>query len=76
MKGILHYLKGVADYDLLYYRTKANTILHGFCDIDYVGDQDDNKSYMGYIFIFANFGIAWCSRCQCYAWTSNSSIES
>jgi hypothetical protein len=35
--------------------------LHGFCDANYVGDQDDHKSSTGYVFIFGNVTITLCS---------------
>jgi len=35
-----------------------------FCDDDYVGDQDDCKSWTRNVFIFGNVVIAWCSQHQ------------
>ncbi len=41
--------------------TTLNIILDDFYDVDYVGNQDDCKSWTWYVFIFGNAIIAWCS---------------
>jgi hypothetical protein len=39
----LHYLRGTKDYGLMYNGMITNNDLKGFCDANFVGDQNDCK---------------------------------
>jgi hypothetical protein len=49
-KRIFRYLKGTADYGILYKRDR-NSSLIGFSDSDYAGDLDDRKSTSRLVFM-------------------------
>ncbi|KAL0546298.1 hypothetical protein IC582_016205 [Cucumis melo] len=48
-KRILRYLKGTLDYGLFYSSSKEFK-LEGYCDSDWTGDTNDQKSTNGYVF--------------------------
>jgi hypothetical protein len=60
---VLHYLNGTRLESLKYdkYDTKP---LHGYCDSDWAGDPDDNKSTTGWVFIWNGAAISWQSKKQ------------
>ena len=47
-KRVLRYIKGILDYGLEYVKGK-NAVLIGFCDSDWGGSIEDNKSTLGYV---------------------------
>ena len=52
VKRILRYLKGTANYSLLYTKKDdANRVIVGFSDADWAGDANDRKSTSGYQFM-------------------------
>nr|XP_034931745.1 uncharacterized protein LOC118062152 [Populus alba] len=62
-KRIFRYLKGTADYGILYKRDSNSTMI-GFLDSDYAGSLDDRKSTSGLVFML-NFGaVSWSSKKQ------------
>jgi hypothetical protein len=60
---ILQYLKKTRQTGLLFNR-KFTTDIHGFCDADWAGDVDDNKSTTGWIFLLSGAAISWQSKKQ------------
>lgn len=64
VKRIFHYLSGTLHMGLSYYGSKPDLTLRGYCDVDYAGNHDDQKSRTGYLFLLANGAIAWCSKRQ------------
>ena len=63
LKSILHYLKAIIDFGLFYY-SYSDFKLVGFCDSNYVGDIDDRKSIIGFIFCMGDCAISWSSKKQ------------
>ena len=63
IKRILTYLKGTANYGILYKKGKE-VKLTGWSDSDYAGDVDDRKSTSGYVFMIGESAIAWSSKKQ------------
>jgi hypothetical protein len=68
---ILRYLKGTADFKLVYdfskfvgKTTPEPEPLIGYCDADHAGDVDTRKSTTGYIFFYGGAAISWSSRLQ------------
>lgn len=58
VKRILRYLKGTANYGLVFQRTPSTPQLTGFCDADYDGDLDTRRSRSGYVFKLGSSLIA------------------
>lgn len=50
-------------------------MLQGYCNADWGGDQKDRKSTSGYLFIFANCMIVWCSKKQSSVSLSSTEAE-
>ncbi len=50
-----------------------DNILKGYCDFNFVGDQNDCKSCTSYVFTIANATISWTNKYQGY--TSLSTTE-
>lgn len=42
--------------------TSTNMEVHGYIDSDFIGDQDEKKSIVGYIFMIIGGPISWSSR--------------
>lgn len=57
---MLRYIKGTLDYALEYVKG-MNVVLIGFCDSDWGGSINDNKSTSGYAFSFGNGVFSWTS---------------
>ncbi|KAL4030992.1 hypothetical protein IC575_009247 [Cucumis melo] len=62
-KRILCYLKGTLDYGLFYSSSKEFK-LEGYCDSEWVGDTNDQKSTSGYVFFLGNTTFTWNSKKQ------------
>lgn len=63
-KHILRYIQGSADLRLVYKHHKDASVLVGYSDADWGGDQNDRKSTSGYVFkVFGNV-VSWASRKQ------------
>jgi hypothetical protein len=60
---ILQYLKKTREHGLTFTRL-SKLAIHGFCDSDWAGDQDDNKSTTGWVFIYGGAAISWQSKKQ------------
>ncbi|XP_050136197.1 secreted RxLR effector protein 161-like [Malus sylvestris] len=59
-KRILRYVQGTVDYGIKYEKGNA-TLLIGFYDNEWSGDEDDMKSISGYAFSFNNGAFSWAS---------------
>ena len=65
VKRILKYLKGTANYGLLYIKKDdANRVIVGFSDADWAGDANDRKSTSGYLFMVSGAPVSWKSKKQ------------
>jgi hypothetical protein len=60
---ILQYLKKTREHGLTFTRL-SKLAIHGFCDSDWAGDQDDNKSTTGWVFIYGGAAISRQSKKQ------------
>jgi hypothetical protein len=60
---VLHYLKGTRSESLTYDNTDLSPVF-GYCDSDWAGDPEDNKSTSGWIFIWNGAAISWQSKKQ------------
>ncbi|XP_058082502.1 uncharacterized mitochondrial protein AtMg00810-like [Magnolia sinica] len=63
VRRILRYVKGTIDLGLLYKKGGACKIV-GYCDADYGGDHDTQRSTTGYVFNLGSGAISWCSKRQ------------
>ncbi|KMQ81635.1 retrovirus-related pol polyprotein from transposon tnt 1-94, partial [Lasius niger] len=61
-KRILRFLKGTADYGLMY--RKSGMPLYGVVDADWGANTVDRRSYSGYAFILAGAAVCWEARKQ------------
>lgn len=64
VKYILRYLSGNTEQGIVYRNTKKSNIIEAFCDADYAGDPKTRKSTTGYVILYADGAISWCSRKQ------------
>ncbi|CAL5438518.1 unnamed protein product [Camellia sinensis] len=48
----------------LLYKKGEDCKLVGYCDADYVGDDDTRRSTTGYVFMLGLGAISWCSKRQ------------
>ena len=53
VKRIFKYVHGISDFGILY-SYDTNSILVGYCDVDWVGSSDDRKSTSGGCFFLGN----------------------
>ena len=60
---VLHYLKGTRSECLKYSKDATNDVF-GFCDSDWAGDPDDNRSTTGWVFVWCGAAISWQSKKQ------------
>ena len=59
---LLRYLKGTINWGLHYHRTPC--VLEGYCDANWVSDNDEIHSTSGYVFTLASGAISWKSSKQ------------
>ena len=59
-RRVFRYVQGTLEYEIEYAKHKS-TILVGFCDADWGGSEDDNKSTLGYAFGFGSGVCLWAS---------------
>ena len=62
-KIIFRYLKGTANYGILYKRD-SNSAMIGFSDSDYAGSLDDRKSTSRLVFMLNSGAVSWSSKKQ------------
>lgn len=72
LKRVLRYLNSTKNLGIMFKPTGEDVI--GFVDADYGNDQEEGKSYTGYVFKYGGGPIAWESKKQ--RCTSMSSTES
>ncbi|KAK2359817.1 hypothetical protein QL285_085153 [Trifolium repens] len=59
----MKYIKGTCEYGILYTHD-TNSILVGYCDVDWASNADDIKSTLGGCFFLGNNLISWFSKRQ------------
>jgi hypothetical protein len=67
VKRVFRYLHGTASYGLCYEgRTGLDRVvdIHGFVDVDWVGDLDRRRSTSGYVFNLFGGAISWMRKRQ------------
>ncbi|KAA0049695.1 Retrovirus-related Pol polyprotein from transposon TNT 1-94 [Cucumis melo var. makuwa] len=62
LRHLLRYLKGTIDYCL--YFNKFPAVLEGYCDANWVTDNDEVNSTSGYVFLLGGGAISWKSTKQ------------
>lgn len=62
LKRLLKYLKGTIDWGLNYKRFP--NVLEGYCDANWVSDNDEVSSTSGYVFTLCGAAISWKSAKQ------------
>ena len=62
-KRIMKYINSTSDYGIMYLHSE-NSILICYCDADWAGSFDDNKSTYGGCFFLGNNLISWFSKKQ------------
>ncbi|XP_034708988.1 secreted RxLR effector protein 161-like [Vitis riparia] len=62
-KRILRYLKGTIDFGV-FYKKGGNEELIAYTYSDYVGDLDDRKNTLGYVFMLSSGAMSWSSKRQ------------
>lgn len=65
-KRVLRYLKGTINDCLVFKKSKdeSEVIINGYVDADWGNDNNDRKSYTGYVFKLGGNVISWESRKQ------------
>jgi len=53
LKQTMRYIKGILNFGIKYQKSLQGDILHGFSDVDWVGDKDTRRSMFGYCFLLA-----------------------
>ena len=73
-KHVLRYLRGISEYGL-WYRQMDEVKLHGFTDVDWVGNPTDRKSTSGEIFSIIFTVVSWYSKKQRFVALSSAEAE-
>lgn len=60
---MLKYVNSTPDL-VLFFKKKADVSLIGFTDANFGGDLDDRKLTSGYIFLYGDISVSWCSKKQ------------
>jgi hypothetical protein len=63
IRHILRYLKGSADFALVYPR-QGNLKFEGFTDADWGGNRPDRRSTSGYVYLIGSTALSWSSTRQ------------
>ncbi|KAL1217630.1 Retrovirus-related Pol polyprotein from transposon RE2 [Cardamine amara subsp. amara] len=63
VKRIIKYVNGTLDYGIFYSKDTHDNLI-GFCDSDWAGSADDQKSTSGGCFFLGNNLISWHSKKQ------------
>jgi hypothetical protein len=63
---VLRYLKSTRNYCIIYYKSTTIPIIDilGYTDSDHASDEDDRKSYTGYVFIICGGAVSWSTHKQ------------
>ena len=59
---MLRYLRGTSDYCITLSNNSDSVC--SFVDSDFVGDLDERRSTLGYVFTLAGGAISWMSKLQ------------
>jgi hypothetical protein len=59
-RRVLRYVQGTLSYGIEYVRNQSTTLI-GFCDADWAGSEDDNRSTSEYAFNFGSGAFSWAS---------------
>ena len=62
VKWILRYLRGTANQALCF--GGSNIALQGYVDADMVGDRDNRRSTIRYVFTLGGIVVIWVSKLQ------------
>ena len=62
-KSILNFAQGTRTHGI-FYKAKSDLDLIGFTDSDWVGDNTNQKSTSGYVFMLVEGTISWPSKNQ------------
>ena len=73
-KRILNFVQGTRTHGI-FYKVKSDLDLIGFTDSDWAGDNTDQKSTLGYVFILAEGPISWSSKKQSVIALSSTEAE-
>ena len=57
-KRVLRYLKGTTGFGI-FYKKGGDDKLVAYTNSDYVGDLEDRKSTLGYVFLLSSGAISW-----------------
>lgn len=74
-KRILRYIKGTLDLKLKYIKDDTASLLHGYADADWAGDENDRKSTSGFVFKVYGSTVSWLSRKQATVSLSSTEAE-
>lgn len=70
---VLRYLQGTKNVGITY--SKGETVLVGYADSDWAGDQDTRRSVTGYVYVLCGAAISWGSKLQPTVALSSSEAE-
>jgi hypothetical protein len=62
-KIILHYVFGTIQLEI-HYSLGGTPLMVGFTNSDWVGDPDDRKSIVGYVFYLGSGPVTWACKKQ------------
>ena len=60
-KRVLRYLKGTTGFGI-FYKKGGDDKLVAYTNSDYVGDLEDRKSTLGYVFLLSSGAVSWSSK--------------
>uniref|UniRef100_A0A2N9HJ44 Integrase catalytic domain-containing protein n=1 Tax=Fagus sylvatica TaxID=28930 RepID=A0A2N9HJ44_FAGSY len=75
VKWIFRYLKGTAEYGILFSRQPGTNSVVGYMDADYAGEVDDRRSTTVYVFTLSGGPICWKSTLQSIVAMSTTEAE-
>lgn len=73
-KHILQYLKDTFEFGIYYQKRESNK-LKGYINVDWVGDTNNHKSTLGYIFQLGSGPITWSSCKESTIALSSTKVE-
>ena len=73
VKWILRYFKGTTNQALCF--SGSNISLQGYVDADMVGDRDNRRSTIGYVFTVGGTAVSWVSKIQSVVALSTTEAE-
>lgn len=75
VKKILRYLAGTRDKGIKYLKGGNINMLNAYCDSDYANDVTTRRSTTGFVIMFSNGPISWCSKRQPIVTLSSTEAE-